>query len=82
VVKGTLAWRPTPNKACYSSTLRGQDLGVLVTTFRHVGTELAQAASYVVDSVTDPRGGTDGFHRLALAIAKWYQTIADERHVQ
>lgn len=37
----------------------------------HAGDKLAEAAHYV-------QANYDGIHRLRLALAKWYQTRADE----
>ena len=67
----------------YKTTFAKQtDFAALCVAFRHCGTELAEAASRVIDSVTDPSGYTDGFHRLALAVSEWYKTIADERQLK
>jgi len=56
----------------YIETLRGADTDKLLAEFREVGTRLAEAASCVLRS-------WDGHHRLALAIADWYETIGNER---
>jgi len=49
----------------------------LCVEFRQSGTRLAEAASRVIDSVTN--GKCDGIHRLSLAVSDWYKTIANER---
>ena len=52
-------------------------LAKLSVAYRDAGTNLAEAASRVIGSITNDR--VDGIHRLALAVARWYQTLADER---
>jgi hypothetical protein len=58
----------------------GHDFVALSAAFRDAGMDLAVEASRVVESITRPPG-LDGIHRLSLAIARWYQTVADERHI-
>lgn len=48
----------------------------LCVEFRQSGTLLAEAASRVIDSVTN--GKCDGIHRLNLAVSDWHKTIANE----
>ena len=52
-------------------------LAMLSVAYRDAGMDLAEAASRVIYSITS--GRVDGVHRLALAVARWYQTVADER---
>jgi hypothetical protein len=56
---------------------KNHDFAALLVAFRDAGTNLAEAASRVIRSTTNPN--VDGIHRLALAVTEWYQTVADER---